>query len=62
MCSFLCKKVIVDWIGNQIKLMCIFNEMAHQVVEIVVRCERTAETKHLGNKTMPKWYQLNKYI
>lgn len=45
--------------------MCIINEMAHQVVEIVVRCERTAETKHLGNKTMPKYKsikQIYQYI
>lgn len=41
------------------KFMCIFDEMAHQVVEVVVRCETANETKHLGNKTMPNLYEEN---
>lgn len=38
-------------------LICLcFDEMANQVVQVVLRCESAAETEHLGNKTMPIFY------
>lgn len=30
--------------------------MAHQVVQVILRCESAAETEHLGNKTMPIFF------
>lgn len=32
--------------------------MAHQVVQIVLRCESAAETEHLGNKTMSNFLNI----
>lgn len=38
----------------------VFAEMAHQVAQVILRCETAETEKHLGNKTMPNFLLLLK--